>query len=57
MFLRASIERILNDTGSRKKENIELRKSCEEALGKVYKLVKLQAETMLMPPNLICQKG
>jgi hypothetical protein len=33
MFLKASIERILNDAGNRRKENVELKKVCEEALG------------------------
>lgn len=33
MFLKASIERILNDAGTRRKENAELRKACEESLG------------------------
>ncbi|KAL7074646.1 hypothetical protein ACQ4LE_005574 [Meloidogyne hapla] len=32
MFLKASIERILNDAGTRRKENAELRKACEESL-------------------------
>uniref|UniRef100_A0A914NE75 SEC7 domain-containing protein n=1 Tax=Meloidogyne incognita TaxID=6306 RepID=A0A914NE75_MELIC len=32
MFLKASIERILNDAGTRRKENVELRKACEESL-------------------------
>ncbi|KAF7638012.1 SEC7 domain-containing protein [Meloidogyne graminicola] len=32
MFLKASIERILTDAGTRRKENAELRKACEEAL-------------------------
>lgn len=35
MFLRASIERILNETGTRRKENAELKKACEEALGNI----------------------
>ncbi|CAK5020623.1 unnamed protein product [Meloidogyne enterolobii] len=32
MFLKASIERILTDAGTRRKENVELRKACEESL-------------------------
>jgi hypothetical protein len=33
MFLKASIERILSDTGTRRKEHTELRKACDEAIG------------------------
>lgn len=38
MFLKASIERILTDAGTRRKENAELRKACEEALGFLFKI-------------------
>lgn len=35
MFLRASIERILSESGTKRKENVQLRKACEEALGQL----------------------
>lgn len=36
MFLRNSIEIILNDKDIKKKENAQLKKACEQALGKYY---------------------